>query len=89
MIAWLHGIATDDMEEFQEAANAEISNGLRLLNALCSAALEREKREALEAAEAQRLAEEEAARRKAEEEARCRPGSRRPMQGLEGKWKSG
>ena len=69
MIAWLHGIATDDMEEFQEAANAEISNGLRLLNALCSAALEREKREALEAAEAQRLAEEEAARRKAEEEA--------------------
>jgi hypothetical protein len=70
MIAWLHGIATDDMEEFQEAANAEISNGLRLLNALCSAAVEREKREALEAAEAQRLAEEESARRQVEQEAR-------------------
>ena len=70
MIAWLHGIATDDMEEFQEAANAEISNGLRLLNALCAAAIEREARQALEAAEAQRLAEDEAARRKAEAEAR-------------------
>ena len=71
MIAWLHGIdATDCMEEFQEAADAEISNGLRLLNALCAAAIEREARQALEAAEARRLAEEEAARRKAEEEAR-------------------
>jgi hypothetical protein len=70
MIAWLHGIATDDMEEFQAAADAEISNGVRLLTALCSAAAEREKREALEAAEAQRLAEEEQARLKAEQEAR-------------------
>jgi hypothetical protein len=70
MIAWLHGIATDDMEEFKEAADAEISNGVRLLTALCSAAAEREKREALEAAEAKRLAEEEQARLKAEAEAR-------------------
>jgi hypothetical protein len=70
MIAWLHGIATDDMEEFQATADAEISNGVRLLTALCGAAVEREKREALEAAEAQRLAEEEQARLKAEAEAR-------------------
>ena len=70
MMAWLHGIVTDDMEEFQEAADAEIANGLRLLNALCAAAVERERREALEAAEAQRKADEEDARRKAEAEAR-------------------
>ena len=59
-----------DMEEFREAAMAEVGNGLRLLRALYAAVVEREKREAMEAAEAQRLAEEEAARRKAEEEAR-------------------
>jgi hypothetical protein len=70
MIAWLHGVATDDMDEFQAAADAEISNGVRLLTALCGAAVEREKREALEAADAQRLAEEEQARLKAEAEAR-------------------
>lgn len=70
LIAGLQGIATDDMEEFQESAEAEIANGLRLLNALHAAALERERREALEAAEAQRLAEEEQARLKAEQEAR-------------------
>ena len=61
---------TAHMEEFQEGAEAEIANGLRLLRALLAAVLEREKRELMEAAEAQRLAEEEAARRKAEEEAR-------------------
>lgn len=61
---------TSDMEEFQAAADSEIANGLRLLNALHAAALTREKIEALEAAEAQRLAEEEQARQKAEEEAR-------------------
>jgi hypothetical protein len=70
MAAWLRSIATYDMEEFREAADAEIANGLRLLNALHAAAAEREKREALEAAEAQRLAEEEQARLKAEQEAR-------------------
>ncbi len=89
MIAWLHGIATDDMEEFQEAADAEISNGLRLLNALCAAAVEREKREALEAAEAQRVAEEEAARRKAEEEVavqlRIKEAEERALQEAEGR----
>lgn len=70
LIAGLNGVVTSGMEEFQEAAEAEVANGLRLLNALHAAAVEREKREALEAAEAQRVAEEEAARRKAEEEAR-------------------
>lgn len=69
-IAWLEETETCDLEEFKETAEAEIANGLRLLNALHAAALEREKREALEAAEAQRLAEEEEARRKAEAEAR-------------------
>lgn len=70
LIAGLHGITTDDMEEFKVKADDEVGNGLRLLEALHAAALEREKREALEAAEAQRLAEEEQARRKAEAEAR-------------------
>jgi hypothetical protein len=70
LIGGLTGIATDGMEEFQEAAQTEKANGIRLLTALYAAAVEREKREALEAAEAQRLAEDDAARRKAEEEAR-------------------
>ena len=70
LIAGLDGIDTDGMEEFQEAAETEKANGIRLLTALHAAALEREKREALEAAEAQRLAEEEAALRRAEQEAR-------------------
>lgn len=70
MMASLHGIVTDDMEEFQEAADAEIANGLRLLNALCAAAVERERREVLEAAEAKRKAEEEELRLRAEAEAR-------------------
>jgi colicin import membrane protein len=61
---------TAEMEEFRDAAMAEVVNGLRLLRALYVAALERERREALEAAEAQRLAEEEQARLKAEAEAR-------------------
>lgn len=69
-IAWLVQTDTAGMEELQEAAEAEIGNGLRILEALRTVAIEREKREALEAAEAQRLAEEEAARRKAEEAAR-------------------
>lgn len=71
-VSWLENArkAEPSLEEFQDAADAEIANGLRLLNALHAAALEREKREALEAAEAQRLAEEEEARRKAEQEAR-------------------
>ena len=68
-IGWLRETATADLEEFQEAAEAEISNGIRLLSALHTAAVEREKREAMEAAEAQRLAEEDAARRKAEDDA--------------------
>ena len=70
MACRLADISTDGMEEFKEAADAEIANGLRLLNALHAAAVEREKREALEAAEAQRLAKEEQARQKAEAEAR-------------------
>jgi len=70
LIGDLSGIATDGMEEFQEAAQTEKANGIRLLTALYAAAVEREKREALEAAEAQRLAEEEQSRRKAEAEAR-------------------
>jgi hypothetical protein len=70
MIHWLDDMDASDMEEFKEAAEAEIANGLRLLRALYAAALEREKREALESAEAQRLAEEEQARLKAEQEAR-------------------
>jgi hypothetical protein len=69
-MAWLHKFPAEELEEFQSQAEAEIANGLRLLEALCSAAEEREKREALEAAEAQRLAEEEQARLKAEAEAR-------------------
>jgi hypothetical protein len=69
-ITWLQVCPTGEMEEFEQQANAEIDNGLRILEALHAAAVEREKREALEAAEAQRLAEEEAARRKAEKEAR-------------------
>jgi hypothetical protein len=60
---------TGGMEEFEQQANTEIDNALRILEALHTAAVEREKREALEAAEAQRLAEEESARRKAEDEA--------------------
>jgi colicin import membrane protein len=69
-ITWLRAQSTTAMEEFKEAADTEIDNGLRILEALRTAAVEREKREALEAAESQRLAEEEAARRKAEAEAR-------------------
>jgi hypothetical protein len=69
-ITWLRYQSTTGMEEFKEAADAEIANGLPILEALHMAAAEREKREALEAAEAQRLAEEEQARRKAEAEAR-------------------
>jgi hypothetical protein len=70
LIAGLHRIATDGMEEFQGRADAELGNGRRLLMALHVAALEREQRQALEAAEAQRLAEREQARQKAEAEAR-------------------
>jgi hypothetical protein len=70
MACRLADISTDGMEEFQAAAIAEITNGLRLLRAMEDAAFEREKREALEAAEAQRLAEQEQARLKAEAEAR-------------------
>jgi hypothetical protein len=69
-ITWLQACPTTAMEEFEEVANAEIDNGLRILEALHMAAVEREKREAMEAAEAQRLAEEEQARLKAEAEAR-------------------
>jgi hypothetical protein len=69
-ITWLQVCPTGEMEEFEQQANAEIDNGLRILEALHTAALEREKREALEAAEAQRLAEQEQARLKAEAEAR-------------------
>jgi len=69
-IAWLEETETADLEEFQSQAEAEIANGLRILQALLSAAQEREKRQALEAVEAQRLAAEEEALRKAEEEAR-------------------
>ena len=61
---------TGGMEEFEQQANTEIDNALRILEALHSAAVEREKREALEAAEAQRLAEEESARRQVEQAAR-------------------
>jgi chemosensory pili system protein ChpA (sensor histidine kinase/response regulator) len=69
-LTWLEQFEFVGMEEFQEAAEAEIANGLRLLEALHMAAAERERREFLEAAEAQRLAEEEQARQKAEAEAR-------------------
>jgi hypothetical protein len=69
MACRLADISTDGMEEFKEPADAEIANGLRLLHALEDAAFEREKREALEAAEAQRLAEEEQARQEAAAEA--------------------
>lgn len=69
-ITWLQACPTTAMEEFKEAANAEIDSGLRILEALHMAAVELEKREALEAAEAQRLAVEEQARLKAEAEAR-------------------
>jgi hypothetical protein len=70
LIAGLHGIVTDGMEEFKESADAELGSGRRILMALHVAALEREQRQALEAAEAQRLAEQEQARLKAEAEAR-------------------
>jgi hypothetical protein len=70
MLAYLEGFPTDGMDEFEVAAEAEKANGIRLLTALHAAAVEREKREALEAAEAKRKAVEEEARRKAEEEAR-------------------
>ena len=69
-IARLKACPTGEMEEFQEAADTEIANGLRLLEALCSAAEEREQREALEAAEAHKRELEEQARLKAEQEAR-------------------
>ena len=69
-ITWLQVCPTGGMEEFEQQANTEIDNALRILEALHSAALEREKCEALEAAEAQRLAEEESARRQVEQEAR-------------------
>jgi hypothetical protein len=69
-ITWLQVCPTGDMEEFEQRANGEIDTGLRILEALHTAAVEREKREALEAAEAQRLAAEQEARQKAEEEAR-------------------
>jgi chemosensory pili system protein ChpA (sensor histidine kinase/response regulator) len=69
-ITWLQVCPTGDMEEFEQRANSEIDTGLRILEALHTAAVEREKREALEAAEAQRLAAEQEARQKAEEEAR-------------------
>jgi chemosensory pili system protein ChpA (sensor histidine kinase/response regulator) len=70
MLAYLEGFPTDGMDEFEAAAETEKANGIRLLTALHAAAVEREKREALEAAEAQRLAAEQEARQKAEEEAR-------------------
>ena len=69
-INWLQVCPTGGMEEFEQQANTEIDNALRILEALHTAAVEREKREALEAAEAQRLAEEESARRQVEQEAR-------------------
>ena len=68
-ITWLQVCPTGEMEEFEQQANTEIDNALRILEALHTAAVEREKREALEAAEAQRLAEADAARRKAEDDA--------------------
>jgi hypothetical protein len=70
MLAYLEGFPTDEMDEFKAAAETEKTNGIRLLTALHAAAFEREKREALEAAELQRLAAEQEARQKAEEEAR-------------------
>ena len=69
-ITWLQVCPTGGMEELEQQANTEIDNALRILEALHSAAVEREKREALEAAEAQRLAEEESARRQVEQAAR-------------------
>jgi hypothetical protein len=69
-ITFLQVCPTGDMEEFEQQANSEIDTGLRILEALHAAAVEREKREALELAEAQRLAAEQEARQKAEEEAR-------------------
>lgn len=69
-ITWLQVCPTGDMEEFEPQANSKIDTGLQILWALHTAAVEREKREALEAAEAQRLAAEQEARQKAEEEAR-------------------
>ena len=70
MLAQLESFTTDGMEEYQAAAEAEKASGIRVLTLLHFDTLEREKREALEAAEAQRLAEEEQARLKAEQEAR-------------------
>lgn len=69
-ITWLQLCPTGEMEEFEQQANTEIDNSLRILEALHAAAAEREKREAIEAAEAQRQAKENAARQQAEKEAR-------------------
>jgi len=69
-ITWLQVCPTGDMEEFEQQANSKIDTGLHILWALHAAAVEREKREALEAAEAERVAAEQEARQKAEEEAR-------------------
>jgi hypothetical protein len=80
MLAYLESFPTDGMDEFEAAAEAEKANGIRLLTALHAAAVEREKREALEAAEAQRLAAEQEARRKAEEEARQAEAAERGRQ---------
>jgi hypothetical protein len=49
-MGWLSETETADMEEFRDAADVEIANGHRLLSALRAAAVEREKREAPEAA---------------------------------------
>jgi hypothetical protein len=69
-INWLQVCPTGDMEEFEQQANSKIDTGLHILWALHAAAVERKKREALEAAEAQRMAAEQEARQKAVQEAR-------------------